>query len=153
MAAITWILVSDASRAKLFEGHRREIREFADYIHPAGRSHTDALITSGAGRRGQRTQGGSGDNARPGLGETVHPKEVEAASFARELADHLKRSLNAHRYTSLVLVAPPHFLGLLKAALDPQVQKVLAAWHAHDYIELDPHALIRKLESLSDQDS
>ena len=148
MTATTWILVSDASRAKLFEGQRREIREFADYLHPESREHTDQLISSEAGRRGQRTHGASGDGARPGLSEAVPPKEAEAASFARELAVHLKQGLNAHRYGSLVLVAPPHFLGLLKAALDPHVRKALVSAHAHNYIELDPHPLIRKLESL-----
>lgn len=148
MTGTTWILVSDACRAKLFQEQRHEILEFADYIHPQSGSHTDQLISGEAGRRGQGTRGGTGDGSRPALSATMPPKEVEAGRFARELADVLREGLSSHRYSALILVAPPHFLGLLKASLDPQVRKCLIAAHAHDYIGLDSHLLIPKLEGL-----
>ena len=50
--------------------------------------------------------------------------EVQAERFARELGQVLSEALTSKKYDVVGLVAPAHFLGLLRAELTPQV----AAW-------------------------
>ena len=46
------------------------------------------------------------------------PHERVVADFARELAARLRQARVANTFERLVLVAPPKFLGLLRAQLD-----------------------------------
>ena len=86
----------------------------------------------------------SGSSARPGAAPDTDPKWVEAQKFARELAARLKGGLQEHAYDSLVVVAPPQFLGLLRHAISEQVKGRLVLWldkdlthHPVDRIEAD----------------
>lgn len=144
MQAVTWILVSDASRAKLFEVQQGRLRELEDLIHPESALHADDLITDHRGRKGK------GEAARPGLSATNEAKENEAERFARQGARRLLEGLDAHRYESLLLVAPPHHLGLLRRFLDPQVGRRVSASFHRDYINLPPEELRRRLGELLD---
>jgi protein required for attachment to host cells len=49
-----------------------------------------------------------------------------ATTFARELADVLRQGRNDHRFTKLVLVAEPRFLGMLREALDDTTAGMVA---------------------------
>jgi protein required for attachment to host cells len=53
----------------------------------------------------------------------VDVKEQEAISFARRIADRIERARTQAELTQLVLVAPPDFLGVLRAALSPPAMK------------------------------
>ena len=145
MSGTTWFLVADAARARLYREKDQVFEEIADFVHPAGGRRTGELISDQAGRRGM---GSAGDGSRPGLSSETPPKDTEAERFARDLAAHLREGLLAHRYQALVLVAPPRFLGHLRASLDAQVARRVAAAHAKDYLELPGKALVGKLEAM-----
>jgi len=55
------------------------------------------------------------------------PKAVEAERFARELTSLLHEGLGRHDYDRLVLVAPPHFLGLLRECASVPVREAITA--------------------------
>ena len=46
--------------------------------------------------------------------------------FAKRLGDYLDKARTEHRYASLVLVAPPKFLGALRKELTKEVEKLVA---------------------------
>lgn len=144
MQATTWILVSDASRAKLFEANQRKLHELESLSHPESARHAGDLITDHRGRKGK------GEASRPGLSATNEAKENEAERFARQEARRLLEGHDAHLYGSLVLVAPPHHLGLLRRFLDPQVGRCVTASFHRDYINLPPAELRLRLEELLD---
>ena len=48
------------------------------------------------------------------MGTSVEPKEQEAIRFAKQVGDHLQAACNGGRCNRLLLVAGPHFIGLLK---------------------------------------
>ncbi len=131
----TWILACDAGRAQLFEELEpgRAYSPVAAFLHPEGRAHVVDLVSDTNGRKPVGVSRGvgvvrgwqGGVQGRPGAAPDTDPKEVEAEKFARDLAAVLQKGLDDHRYQALVLVAPPHFLGLLRETVGDQVTKHL----------------------------
>jgi protein required for attachment to host cells len=79
----------------------------------------------------------------------VEPKQVEAQRFALSLAGVLKQGLNRHAYEELVLAAPPHFLGLLRQAMDEQVAARVAATFDKNFIALSNREIENRIYTLS----
>ncbi len=121
----SWILVTDAGRARLFS---TELRENAwnvveEFEHTEGReTSSDIENTSPPGRM---QQGDAQGGRRTALEPRTWPKEVEAEHFAQRLVDFLEAAIAKRDYDQLVLVAPPHFLGMLKKKLGQQAAKKL----------------------------
>lgn len=124
--AIVWILVCDASHARFFQMERTDQLGLLEELeHPASRARIRDLMSDANGRK-PNGQPGHRNNHRPGAAPDTDAKEVEAIKFAQELADRLDKGRVERQFDRLVVAAPPHFLGLLKAALDEQVRKLLA---------------------------
>lgn len=146
MRHTTWILVTDSAKARLFTRDGKQTKAIGDFVHPASRQHPGHYLSEAEGRRGT---GGTGTGDRPGLSASTNPKETEAEVFAREHAHRLKHGLDAHLYDDLVLVAPPHFLGLLRKVLDPQVARRITVAVDSDFAELDTQDLMGRLKALA----
>ncbi|MEX0679500.1 MAG: host attachment protein [Pirellulales bacterium] len=142
----TWILVSDASRAKLFSAELREddwslVKEFE---HPEGRQmSSDIRPSSPPGKMQQRSKA-------PGARHTAMephttPKEAEAQRFAQHLAEYLEKATAGREFDYLVLVAPPHFLGVLHGTLGRQAAKHLRATVNKDLSMLEVAQLRQRL--------
>ncbi len=139
-----WIVVADASRARILA-----VNDKADGLlleseleHPASRARASELTTDLPGRVKQSFGAGH----RPAMSDRTDPKEVEAETFARQLAEALEQGCNHNRYERLTLVAPPHFLGLLRAAINAQVAKRVALTIDKDYTNLPIRDLARHLD-------
>lgn len=135
MAAQTiWILISDASRARLFAetSPGRPYALVASFDHPEGRLHVGDLVSDANGRKpvgGSRGAGlksrQGGFHGRPGVEPDTDPKDVVAIKFARGLAETLEKGLDDHAYDALVVAAPPRFLGMMKETITEQVRRRL----------------------------
>ena len=90
----TWIVVGDASRARIFEEgiagpwHLRE-----EFDHPEG------------------------------MAPRTDPADVSAERFARTLAERIDSACHQKAFDKLVLVAPPRFLGVLEGALGKETAR------------------------------
>ncbi len=73
------------------------------------------------------------------------PKEVEKERFAHSLAESLAKGLTDALFYKWVLVAPPHFVGLMRKAISPAVAKHLLTTVEKDLNDLDIHALAERL--------
>jgi len=116
----TWILVADTSRAKLFSTELREsewsmIQEFE---HPEGHKKSHDLAPSSP--PGRMQQGATAGGHHTAVEPRSTPKEAETDRFAQRLTEHLEKATANRAFDSLVLVAPPQFLGLLKGTLGKQ---------------------------------
>jgi protein required for attachment to host cells len=134
-----WILVADASRARVFsvpEDGKPWIME-KELEHPSSRAKATDLTTDVPGRVRQSFGAGS----RPAMDDPTDPKEVEAQAFARILAEFLEQGLNHNRFAHLVLVAPPHFLGLLRGTVHEQVAKRIQHSINKDFTQLPAREL------------
>ena len=144
MANGTWILVSDACRARVFldRGPHNDLEELEGFTCPGGREHVRERVSD---RSGLKPGGGQG--VRAGASQEVDPKEAEARVFARLLADTLKRKLNEQAFRDLVLAAPPHFLGILRGTLDATLAKCVVASFDKDYTTLDAQELSKRIHA------
>jgi protein required for attachment to host cells len=124
---VTWVIVADSSRARLFElGPHNGLSELQDFSKPEGREKNSELHSDVDGHFGgaMRTGTQAGTQAH-----TSEPQRMPAAQandmFARQLANLLRQGLHQQRYSSLLLVAAPKFLGQLRPCLDTQVEKCI----------------------------
>ena len=146
MQAIHWFLVADASRARLFCSIERTrapvlVQEFD---HAKSREHDHELVTDRQGR----SQNSSGGTHSVSLSGGDSPKEHEGVTFAKALSAFMTQGLNSHEYQRLVLIAPPHFLGLLRGELSPEVTKHVISSVDKDLTNLPLDDLISRLEKL-----
>ncbi len=72
---------------------------------------------------GRGQQGGAQGGRRTSLEPRTWPKEAERQRFAQRLSAYLEEAIAKRQFDSLVLVAPPHFLGTLKDSLGKQTAK------------------------------
>lgn len=143
-----WVVIADRSRARIFQtdGSIDQLQEVQDLLNPEGRTDDADLRRDAKGRyvgKGERQQG---HTAEPHVSREEHDEEM----FSREVSDVLEHGCDAQRYDSLVVVAPPEFLGLLRKQLSTRVeQRVtrqldtgLANWDAsqiRDYLKQHLH--------------
>jgi protein required for attachment to host cells len=121
-----WILIADASRASVFVPHpdRKELERVREFSDPLGRAHSADLATDRPGRTRAATPGGS---FAPAMAAHTDPRAAEAERFARHIAIQLAVAHGRYEFNQLALIAPAHFLGLLRHALDGQVAKTVVS--------------------------
>lgn len=118
-----WVLVADKSHAKLYSGKSRagELSFERSWDHAASRSHEQELTTDLPGRAFDST----GD-ARHAMGQPVDPKDHEAEVFAHELIAEMEKGRTGNQFSSVYLMAPPEFLGLLRKQCGSSLKKMVA---------------------------
>jgi protein required for attachment to host cells len=149
-----WILVCDASRARLFRDAPRgkKLVQIQELEHPESRERVRDLMADANGRKpvgpvpARSVQGQGGAYGRPGAEPDSDPKDVEAQKFARELAHVLEKGLQQHEYERLIIVAPPRFLGTLRDVVSSQVEKHIESTIGKDLTNLDFQELANRLQ-------
>lgn len=140
---IVWILVCDSARGRLFEtrgdGASWDLLEVL--AHSESRSKASELSSDHAGQ--SSSQGPSVHHNA--LAPSSSPKDVEKGHFGHALVTMLDRAMRAKTFDRLVLVAPPHFLGMLKNELTPELRKHLVATVDKDLTHVDAPALTERL--------
>src|SRR5436853_7014824 len=120
----TWIIVSDSCGARVFEttDEGRTLHFVWRLAHTESRSMEADLAADKRGSSGSSDHRGA---------STMDPhqsrKEVEAGVFARVLARNLHSAFDKRQFSALILVAEPHFLGLLREALDTGTARAVVA--------------------------
>jgi protein required for attachment to host cells len=136
--SITWIMVANASHAKLFknEGPKKGLELVKELVHPESREKAAELVSDRIGN-----YAGSGSYAQP-----TPPKEIEAERFAAEIADELEHGRVHNAYEKLILVTSSHFMGLLNGRLSQQVRNKISDSINKDYTSLPIKELTGHLE-------
>jgi protein required for attachment to host cells len=114
----TRVIVADNARARIFVSHDvlNHLVEQEDFIHSEAHLKNQELVGDAAGK--SRDPHGSLDPA-------TAPKELEAQNFAKLLAKHLKALHSEQHFDHLILIAPPHFLGLLRKELHKPLDQLV----------------------------
>jgi protein required for attachment to host cells len=143
----TWIVVTDASRARLFSanGHNEPPKLIRHLSHEASRAK-GSDVTSDKPSRTQRRAGAGRFSAA--AVKRLEPKDAEATHFAAELAQLLEDGRNRHEFDRLAFAAPPQFLGLLRSSISPQVKKHLARCIDKDYTRENTRKLSGQLATV-----
>ncbi len=137
----TWVLVCDASKGRLFRvgPSRKDWELVRELEHPEGRAKGRDLVTDRPGRKQ------SGSPQRPAMEPTTEAHEVESERFAHSIAKLLDHGLAVNSYAQLILIAPPHFLGLLRSVISPSVAKHVGLTFDKDYTGLDVSDLAQRV--------
>jgi protein required for attachment to host cells len=126
------VLVGNASRARILNVQGRAVSLLDDLTHPASRAKGRDLASDKPGRAFDDSGGGAGPQ-RSAMEPPTDPHEVEVGIFAREVARRLSIHARRGRFPELLLLAPPRFLGRVKAALEPAIARRIVASVSHDY--------------------
>lgn len=141
-----WVLVADASRARIFSPAKpgKPWRLIEELEHQESRMKNRELDPKEQGRQRQS----AGMAHRPRMEPRTAPQQVEKNHFAQQLADKLSQAVVDGDCTSLVLVAPPHFLGQLKNTLSDRACKSVSATVGKDYTGSDARELASRLDEV-----
>jgi protein required for attachment to host cells len=125
----TWILVANASTARIFEntGINKGLQLINQHDHPESRMKGSDLVSD---RPGHMQSVGNGHGARQ---PATDPKQNEAEHFAIELAKTLDQARGNGKYERLIVVASNPFLGTLKPRLSGQIQAMISETIEKDY--------------------
>jgi len=140
---MVWVLVCDAARGRLFEVKDGDAvwHLVETFKHQESRIKSSDLASDHVGR--SSSKGASVHHNA--LAPASTPKEVEQSHFGHELGVMLDRALRAKRFRRWVLVAPPHFLGMLKKELTPELLENLMTTVDKDLSHEELPALVEHL--------
>ena len=125
--SITWVVIADAGRCRIFEtaDRGRTLSEALDQDLVADHRASRDLDADRPGRTFDRAGGGRHAKA-PRTDPHRHAQQV----FAHEIAHRLQDDQS--RFDRLILVAPPSFLGDLRAALSDRLASLVSNSVARD---------------------
>jgi protein required for attachment to host cells len=75
----------------------------------------------------------------------ISPHEQEAIQFAGTIGRYLKSYLDEKKFKTLTVVAEPHFLGKIKAAMSPRVVESVITWVEKDLLNISYRDLAQSL--------
>lgn len=140
-----WILVANASRARLFatdakaEGDWDLIEEFQ---HDESRAKAFELLNQPDNPNAGTLHGPPVENEPNGR------KEMEHDRFARQLSDVLDKGHDRKAFHKLVIAAPPEFLGRLRRLLSSRVKQRVMLDVDADYSSLPARDLPNRVPVL-----
>lgn len=117
----TYIVVADAARARIFTRDALNLAEKESLVHAEGRMHEGDLITDNPGADVHESMSSSSRSSAEGGTALQHENEL----FAKEVVQRLYSARVDNSMEKLIMVAPPKFLGLLRAKLDNSTQKLV----------------------------
>lgn len=140
------IIVADQSEADFYGAERQnEPPQFLGrLLDPDARLHARDLKTDRPGRVYDHAPGPGrrGATAHHATGGERDPRRVEAQRFARKIAVALVKARCRHEFDSLVVMAAPGFLGLLRDAMPASLRSVISAEITKDLVH-EPAAAVQ----------
>ena len=136
--AMHWVLVADASRARLFSANDTltAFELINDLAHVRARMKGSEVESDD---RGRSSGGPHGPHSGMEERESLHHREEQV--FAHTLADTLEKGAHDNAYERLIVAAAPHFLGVLRGVLPRSVEKRTVATINRDFTHVPDHEL------------
>ena len=136
-----WVVVCDGKKALVLEnvGDTKflNLKTREVYEHPDQKTHE--LGTDAPGRSFSSV--GNGRSAM----EQTDWHDQEEQRFLHKLAGHLDAEINAGNAKSLIMVAPPRALGVLRQAYSQNLRNALRAEIDKDFVKLPVHEIEKHL--------
>lgn len=117
--------------------------------NPIGRRHEGKLVSDHPGVG--RSSAGDG-TIHHALDRNVLRHETSAKKFASAIARAVGRECDQSDCRGLILVAEPHFLGLLRAELPDRIRKLVVAEVPREFVRLPDRVVARKVIAAIDDD-
>ncbi len=137
-----WILVCDGHKALLLQNAgdrvypKLETRETFEH-----KEHASHDLQSDAPGRSH----GSGATDRRSSVDQPDLHRLEDEGFLKQVAAHLERSVATGQVKKLIVVAPPHAMGILRRAISTTARKAIEAEVEKDYVHLPLYEMEKHL--------
>jgi len=116
-----WIVVANRTDAIIYvDGANKRLRLVEHYCNKIGKLPEGALDSDKPGRGFSSAASGTIHHA---LDRTFTKYEQVAIRFARRIAKKLAEARGKNGFDELILVAEPHFLGLIRESLGASMRK------------------------------
>lgn len=142
---VTWVVVADAARARIFSlnGPRQSISLAAVRELSADLKPSREIASDRPGRTHDRS--GQGRHAEE---PPTDPKRHAKFSFAREIGQLLDDERRKNAFAKLHVVAPPQFLGDLRGVMSAELRALVDTEINKDLTGLSLHDLTPQLQEL-----
>jgi protein required for attachment to host cells len=137
-----WVVIADSARARIVAsgGASQPFQDIEQLVHGESRLRDTQRISDRPGR--SFDSHGEGRHAmEPG----VDPADQEALRFATDIAHRIHQGRVGNEFDSLILVAPPRFLGMLRKAMDTGSRKLVQTELDKEFTQLDDEEIRRRL--------
>ncbi len=145
METVTWILIADRTRAEVLHVLPDGLGPYPtlqSFIHAEGRLLPQERESDSAGR--VQLAGGSRS--------AVEPHEdrwrVEAQRFAHQIVADLDRARHDRRFDQLIVIAPPPFLGVLRATMPDVLHRCVVHEEGGNLLQLSEVELQKRLQDI-----
>ncbi|HEY8272003.1 MAG TPA: host attachment protein [Pseudobdellovibrionaceae bacterium] len=135
----TWVAVMNRTEARFFEINEKEknkLKLLKKVANPRGRLKNSEI---NADRPGVNKF--SFAYSQTSLTKPQKPTDRVAQIFAKDVSEELERGFNAHLFQNLILVAEPHFLGKIRAALSKKTFETVSSTLPKDLVHVSDHDL------------
>jgi len=141
----TWLVVANASQATIYQTEQRPktLTLVKEFLHPPSREKGEQLASDRPGHFQGEAVGMEG-TTHGAFNEPTDPKAYEHERFAVELAKELDAGRTANSFKNLIIVASPHFHGLLNKSMNTHVAGMVGQHIQKDYTSLDEKELLAK---------
>ncbi len=135
---VKWLVIANARKAKVysFVYLNRGLKLVTEMDHPENTLKEHDVVTDRHGR--YQAQGGLSGGV---YGEDYSAKETNLEKTAKELMAWLDKARMAHKYTALIMAAPPHYMGLLKKNMSKPLEALLHRTVSKDLVRVPEHKL------------
>ena len=118
-----WIVVADEARARILtrDDSTETLIDVNELVSLDANVPEKDLVSDKPGRSYD-----SSGQGRHSMGQKTDPKEQISIRFAKELADYLEKNRQNKAYIKLLIIAAPHFLGLLRKELSKGVSETIS---------------------------
>jgi len=134
-----WIVVASAIQASVYEMSERDrhLTLVHKLSHEESRMRNQDLVSD---RPGHSAKGRD-------FAESISHKLLEAKHFAHDIAEVCEKGRLANAYSSMMVVAEPHFHGMLNKECSTHVQQLIKHHIAKDYTHYSQKKLEDQLKS------
>jgi protein required for attachment to host cells len=141
----TWLVVANASQATIYQTEQRPktLSLVKEMLHPPSREKGEQLASDRAGHYQGEAVGMEG-TTHGAFNEPTDPKSFEHERFASDLAKELEAGRTANSFKHLIIVASPHFHGLLNKSMNSHLGGMVTQHIQKDYTSLDQKELLTK---------
>lgn len=139
-----WIININSNLCRIYHYQKKpmQLTLMKEIQHPELRMKEEAMLTSD--RPGHFH---SSTTARGAFEPRTDPKEAEIDHFMRDVSKELTEGRVKNLYDHIIIIAPPHVMGLLTQHLDKHVKELVTNQIQKDLIYLKEHELLEFIKT------
>ncbi len=140
-----WIVIANASISNIYSitEKNRHFTLVKTLFHSESKLKNSDLVSDSPGHFRKGSNG-----LRGSYSEADDHKSLEIEGFSKQICTELENGRTSNAYTGLIIIAEPHFYGLIKKNCNHHIQDKIKHHLAKDYTHYSTKKLKAELETL-----